>query len=400
MDDSAFDVVVIGAGPAGSRTAARCAGDGFSVLLLEKRDRIGYPVRCAEAVGPREDVERYLELDQELISSPINGVRVMAPDARIFEAVMPGIGFTVDRELFDRRLAEAAIAAGAELRTGHQAMELIHDQGCVRGVMIKDLGTGESYRVSCLVVVGADGVESLSPRWAGLRSAFRVEEVFSCAQELIEGIDTTGEYIEFHLGSKFAPGGYAWVFPKGPGRANVGIGMNPTKSGGKAAVEYLEAFLLHRCPSGSRRRLVVGGCEVARGMKHLVADGFVAVGEAAHQNNPFSGGGIINALEAADMAADALSEALRGGKASAHALRPYEKRWNSTVGKSNEAFYRAARVFYDLTNGEMDRLASIVAKTPGTVTDKGLDPKKLLWALVRANPGLLLKYLQFRAKMR
>ena len=119
-----FDVVVIGAGPAGSRTAAQIARGARRVLLLEKRPRVGYPVRCAEAVGPREDIERYLPLDGRLVSSPINGFLIVAPDGTRFRREMPGIGFVVDRELFDRRLADDAVSAGAELRTGHQAMGL------------------------------------------------------------------------------------------------------------------------------------------------------------------------------------------------------------------------------------------------------------------------------------
>ena len=100
MGNLNYEIVVIGAGPAGSRTARLLANRGFSVLLLEKRDRIGYPVRCAEAVGPRADIEHFITLDDSLISAEINGVKVVAPDGRTFEADMPAIGFIVDRELF------------------------------------------------------------------------------------------------------------------------------------------------------------------------------------------------------------------------------------------------------------------------------------------------------------
>jgi flavin-dependent dehydrogenase len=100
------------------------------------------------------------------------------------------------------------------------------------------------------------------------------------------------------------------------------------------------------------------------------------------------------------MAADSISEALKNGSSSTRALRPYEKEWNSSVGRSNEAFYHAAQVFFSLTDSEMDRLASIVVKTPGTITDRGLDPKKLLWALVRSNPGLLWRYMWSYTKSR
>ena len=389
-----FDVAVIGAGPAGSRTAARVAGAGFKVLLLEKRERIGYPVRCAEAVGPHEDVERFLTLDKELVSSPVNGVVVVSPDGTRLEREMRGIGFIVDRTRFDARLAAAAQSAGVVLRTKHQAMGLLREAERVVGVRVRDLAAGAEYDVRARVVVGADGVESLSPRWAGLKSAYRPDEIFSCAQELIEGIDLTGEFIEFHLGRSFAPGGYAWVFPKGPALANVGVGINPLMAGGSAALEHLDRFIALRCPKGRRTRLVVGGCVVARGLRALTADGYVTVGEAANQNNPFSGGGIINALEAADAACSAIVAALREGSWSSRELGAYTREWRRTVGRTNDAFYHAARIFYNLSDPEMSRLIRDLTRVPGIFDRKGIKPAVMLRALLASRPALGLQFVR------
>jgi digeranylgeranylglycerophospholipid reductase len=388
-----FDLIVIGGGPAGSRTAARVAGKGYRVLLLEKRERIGYPVRCAEAVGPRDVIERYLALDDDLISSSVDGVLVVSPDGTRFELQMSGIGFTVDRELFDRRLADAAVDAGAELRTGHQAVGLLGEPGRVTGVAVKDLGSGGTYEVSSAVVAGADGVEALSTRWAGLASHFRPEEVFSCAQELITGIEKNDTAIEFHLGRTYAPGGYAWVFPKGDRMANVGVGINSRIAGSMTASDYLDAFLEHRCPGAERTRLVIGGCSVARGIPALATGGYVAVGEAARHNNPFSGGGIVNALEAADMASDAVVTALGRGDASPKMLRPYSKAWRGSVGKTNEAFFHAARIFYAMSDCELDVTCRKLSRVSGIFDEKGIKPARMIAALIRANPLLLLKFL-------
>jgi digeranylgeranylglycerophospholipid reductase len=389
MLDENFDVVVIGAGPAGSRTAALTAGAGLSTLLLEKRKRIGYPVRCAEGIGPREDVERFLDLDESLVSSTIDGFAVISPGGQRFEADRPGTGFVVDRELFDRRLAELAVEAGAQLRTSHQVTGLLINDGACSGVEVIDLSSGNRYTAGAVVTVGADGVESISPRWAGLKGAYAPREVMSCAQLLIDGIDVSGRKIEFHLGRRFAPGGYAWVFPKGPDTANVGLGINPEMSGGLRAVDYLERFVESRCPDGSRGRLVVGGTVVARGLRSLATDGFVAVGEAANQNNPFSGGGIINALEGADLAAETAIDAARRGDVSARRLGRYTRRWNRTTGRANELFWQAAQSFYSMNDAEMERIAVRMSNARGLVTGKGIDPLRMLGIFLKTHPTLV-----------
>lgn len=391
MLDENFDVVVIGAGPAGSRTAALTAGAGLSTLLLEKRKKIGFPVRCAEGIGPREDVERFLTLDDELICSTIDSFAVVSPGGKWFEADKRGVGFIVDRELFDRRLADIAAEAGAVVRTSHQVTGLLTNDHRFKGVEVTDLESGRTYTVGALVTAGADGVESLSPRWAGLKGAYRPREVMSCAQYLIEGMDARDGRIEFHLGRHFAPGGYAWVFPKGAGRANVGLGVNPAAAGKVKAVEYLERFLESRCPGAQRGRLVVGGSVVARGLPSLAAGGFVAVGEAANQNNAFSGGGIINALEGADIAADTIIEAIDDGDISARALGRYTKRWKKSTGRTNEIFWHAAQAFYALEDEKMEKIITKLKDTPGLITETSVDPLKILRVLASTNPGLLFR---------
>ncbi len=391
MLDENFDVVVIGAGPAGSRTAALTAGAGLSTLLLEKRKKIGFPVRCAEGIGPREDVERFLTLDDELICSTIDSFAVVSPGGKWFEADKRGVGFIVDRELFDRRLADIAAKAGAVVRTSHQVTGLLTNNHRFKGVEVTDLESGRTYTVGALVTAGADGVESLSPRWAGLKGAYRPREVMSCAQYLIEGMDARDGRIEFHLGRHFAPGGYAWVFPKGAGRANVGLGVNPAAAGKVKAVEYLERFLESRCTGAQRGRLVVGGSVVARGLPSLAAGGFVAVGEAANQNNAFSGGGIINALEGADIAADTIIEAIDDGDISARALGRYTKRWKKSTGRANEIFWHAAQAFYALEDEKMEKIIKKLKDTPGLITETSVDPLKILRVLASTNPGLLFR---------
>jgi digeranylgeranylglycerophospholipid reductase len=182
------------------------------------------------------------------------------------------------------------------------------------------------------------------------------------------------------------------VFPKGAGKANVGVGLNPLMARGKTAVEYLNDFLAHRCPGGTRTRLVIGGCVVARGLRSLTADGFVAVGEAANQNNPFSGGGIINALEGADMAASAIVSSLRKGSASTGNLSAYTREWRRTVGKTNEAFYHAARIFYDLPDDDMSRVVNELTRIPGIFDGKGIKPLTMIRALIAAHPTLLVRF--------
>lgn len=248
-----YDVIVVGAGPAGS-TAARAAAEECDVLLIEKRQEIGEPVRCAEGV-PKEALLELLgvsEPDKKWISSEINGARINAPDgtavdisAEMLRMEAP-LGYVLERKIFDRDLARDAARAGAHVMVRTRATGLIVEDGAVKGVKINKLG--DDFEVRSKVVIGADGVESQVGRWGGINTTLKPRDIESCAQYCMENVDMIEKTFDIYLGEQYAPGGYAWRFPKGDRAANVGLGMLGSRLNGKRPIDYLNQFVTTSFP--------------------------------------------------------------------------------------------------------------------------------------------------------
>ncbi|MDD4652361.1 MAG: NAD(P)/FAD-dependent oxidoreductase, partial [Methanothrix sp.] len=225
------DVIVIGAGPGGSMAAKAAAESGLNVLLLEKRQEIGEPVRCAEGVSFRSELSELIRVQPDWISREIHGVRMHSPNSDSFCIDVDckgggGGGFILERKCFDRGLAIQAARSGARVLVKTRATGMVRKDGLWR---IAASSGGESLQFEAPMIIGADGVESKVARWAGIGSGLRQEEIMVCAQYLVleESIDQ--DCCEFFFGNRMAPGGYAWIFPKGRcrgrGLANVGIGI-------------------------------------------------------------------------------------------------------------------------------------------------------------------------------
>ncbi len=152
-----YDVLVIGAGPAGSIAAKTAAEQGMKVLMVEKRQEIGSPVRCAEGVSKRALVE-LVDLDPKWISTEINGGRIYSPDGSCVTIEEPGSGLVLERKIFDRELAALSIRFGAEVWVKSRAIDLIRENGCISGAVIRRLDG--DYAVHAKIVIAADGVES------------------------------------------------------------------------------------------------------------------------------------------------------------------------------------------------------------------------------------------------
>src|SRR5207302_1906446 len=133
------------------------------------------------------------------------------------------------------------------------------------------------------VVIGADGVEAMVGRWAGLYTRVPARDMESCAQYVVQGIDFDPDAIYLQFGDAVAPGGYAWIFPKGVGIANVGLGLVALKSDGRNARQYLDAWVGRRYPNGARTGYTVGGVIVHTTVPQTYADGVLVAGDAIPQ---------------------------------------------------------------------------------------------------------------------
>lgn len=382
------DLVVVGAGPAGSMTAKVAAEAGLEVVLLEKRQEIGDPVRCAEGVS-KTGLKKLVEPDPSWISAEVKGARIRAPDGTeiVISEDRAGaeVGYVLERKVFDRALAQKAAEAGAKVMVKTRALGLLREEGVTAGVSAAFVG--ESLKIEAPLVIGADGVESKVGRWAGIDTALKPKDIETCAQFLLQDEKIDDEYCEFFLGNEIAPGGYVWSFPKGENLANVGIGVLGSKADSGTPMRLLREFVKENFPAGKVLEIMVGGVPVSGPIETTTADGVILVGDAARQSDPITGGGIINAMRAGVLAGEIAADLVPRGELDKSALQVYEKRWRETLGKQITRNFAVKEFFVGLTDDDLNRL---IHSLDG-VDVAELDLKGLLKVLVRQNPKLLLK---------
>lgn len=356
-----FDIIVVGGGPAGTTAARYAAQEGVSVLLLEKDRDIGVPVRCGEAVS-EEGLKIFVDPQERWIKSIINRLRLVAPSGQAIDMNLKERGFILDRRIFDYDLGEYAAQAGALIVTRAYVSGLIKHDGVVSGV--KGIYLGRPFSVESKIVIAADGVESRVGRWGGLRTQVKMKDMESAYQKTITGIEVDEHRFDFYLSSKWAPGGYLWIFPKGPHMANVGLGVSGDFSKEKSARQYLEEFLDQNFPNSSVVAQTVGGVPCDKTLKKIVADGLMLAGDAAHMVNPMTGGGIVPGMRGGMLAAQTAVKALKNGDISTKSLQPYQHEWYKVGGKNHERFYRIKAAVSRLSDDDLNKIAAGIAEIP------------------------------------
>lgn len=368
MSERDADVIVVGAGPGGSATAYHLAQHGLKPLLLEKatfpREKV-----CGDGLTPRgvaQLVRMGVDLDEPGWLRN-RGLRVIGGGVRMELdwpdlASFPDFGLTRTRHDFDHLLARRAVAAGADLRTGHTVTGpvLDEDTGRVVGVTATTAGGGGPVTFRAPVTVAADGVSGRLPLALGLakrddrplgvavrryyRSPARHDDTYLESWLELRSRDT----------GTLLPG-YGWIFGMGDGRVNVGLGaLNSSAGFGRTNYRRLLGEWLASTPpewglaDEANADGTVLGAALPMGFNRVphYLRGVMLVGDTGGMVNPFNGEGIAYAMESGELAAEVAAQALARPTAAAaeQALRQYPQLLRARYG----SYYRLGGLFVRL----------------------------------------------------
>jgi len=345
-----YDLIVVGAGPAGGSAALRAARQGMRVAVIERRALPRHKT-CAGGVPP--GVARWLDgLDPRPFAECV--VRYMHHTFRFGEPVVESMALDDDeepaellcvrRETFDYAIVQAAARYGAEVLDG-LTVETVQEGDDTVSVQAA-LRSGKRWKAEASYVIGADGANGIVGRFCRLRPKRLTAIAMEAHLPHRWGTgDPSLRPDTIHLDFGAVPNGYAWVFPNSD-RLNIGAGLfragpHDTKSLRETLLNamYRHARMLgigadwndtvihaHPLPLwAGRSRLHSGHARV------------LLAGDAAALANPLFCDGILNSVRSGRIAADCI---LTG------AADQYTERINDTLGRELKAAARLARIFY------------------------------------------------------
>lgn len=315
-----YDILVVGAGPAGSSAAAEAARRGMRVLVVERRRTVGVPVQCAEFI-PAQLVGA-LNLGKQFLVQRIRGMKTFLNERLVRESATPG--FMIRRDLFDQILAEHARKYGAEIRLDTRA---VSREGS--DVTLKTRH-GQTGVVRANLIIGADGPLSTVAKWAGCVNPNRMPAI-QVSVPLPHRLDFTEVYFDRDIYA-----GYAWLFPKGD-RANLGLGLKRRVSGPPPLGRMLARLIEQRCRDG---RIVGAPSDRISGWipfgpaPRMVHENIILTGDAAGHTHPITGAGIFPAVTCGAMAGKWAARAVAAEDLSL--LSRYEADYRDLFGDSME----------------------------------------------------------------
>lgn len=335
-----YDVLIAGAGPAGSALAIELAGEGHSVLLVDAA-RFPRDKPCGDFVSPK-GLARLEALGcgpalRDCGSQPIRGSTLYLNRDLLVEGKIPEVsglpdhGLAIPRKRLDELIFRRAISQGAEVREGSRVTAF---RRSATGVVVTLLSGGKTEEIHARLIVGADGANSTVAELAGMRMndpRFTLASVRAYVRGL--SVDRTLMYFD----EQYFPG-YGWVFPIKPGLCNIGVGMvkETMVKHGLRLPEFYQRFLRF-----VRRLAEARGVQIEiephkgwpirtyGGAFENHFPGGLLIGEAAAIVDPINGEGIPLALESAHVAAATLRRVLARGDLSENSLHEYEAGWRA-----------------------------------------------------------------------
>jgi digeranylgeranylglycerophospholipid reductase len=337
-----YDAVIIGASIAGLSTGIQLAKAGWNICIVDRRHEIGVPVRCGEATGNRVELARFVEIDESWIAGDIAGLAAHIGKEFVHRESVSNAGVMLHRDRFEKSLGEKAAKLGVTIVLDTLVTGLFRTgDNHWGGVTIEN-----GKPVEAAYIVDASGVESAIGRLAGITNELSLDEIASSMQYRIKSSFCNDGFLHFFIGESTIPHGYIWVFPKTKDEILVGGGMYRVRRGHPNAKHFVDRFIEQNIPGAPSHKetIITGGIPVTLSPKKLVKENVVVVGDAARQVNPLTAGGIMNALEAADLAARYLLE--RGRNAARTIPDSYSAVWSKNQRRQHKLFMLLREIWF------------------------------------------------------
>ena len=384
------DVLVIGAGPAGSAAARHAALGGADVILIDKKSEIGTPKRCAEGIYDHGLKWLGIEPDPQWAVQRINGGTIISPDKTrltLDETILPEKGYIVERKVFDKYMAMDAARAGAQIMVKTLAKSILKDDSDGSSIIVDCEQMGEIIEIKAKIVIAADGPESKVAKAFGINSTIKPQDMMAGVQYEMVGVNCERmDLIELHLGA-FANGGYAWVFPKGEDIANVGIGIPGNSK--RPAIEYLNEFIESYPPLNDAKavELNVGGDPIGGMIDQIYDDNLLVCGDAAGQVDPITGGGIILGMLGGMTAGKVAAKAIIDKDYSKERLEEYHIKYDEITQGAIPKLKVAHEVYRSLDDKDLNQIIHAFAE----LDLKTMAPNDILKVLLKTSPRIVLK---------
>ncbi|MCP3923607.1 MAG: NAD(P)/FAD-dependent oxidoreductase [Desulfobacterales bacterium] len=348
--DKIFDVLIIGAGPGGSKAALECIKRGLSVILLDSKKKPGIPVHCGECISEYAFLNTSVKAPDHTISKKVRGVRVTFPGNKT--TILKESGFVLNKDKFESWLLEEAINNDV-----HVALENKVD-GLKRMNGIWQISSGKN-RYRSKIVIDASGVNSVSNKILKINKPFS----YTTGLQYEVKVAKESDIIDFYLWPEYAENGYLWVIPKAESHFNIGLLSTTPKN----LEEDLNRFINKTGLNGKVVKKSAGRIPASGPFVNTFSEGLIMIGDAAGFTSPLFEGGTHLALKSACFAAKTAYSVLREGAY----VGNYENFWKNNFPPYDKIL-KGKKKLYSLSGKEMERLGAYL---PVDVTNHNIIDK-------------------------
>jgi len=360
LSSQSVDVAIVGCGVSGAASALAATARGVSVAILEEHSEVGYPSHCSGHVGIQAFRKFGPQLPAKLIENEIKGAVLHAPSGESLTLRRSApITWVINRAEFDKHLASLAAKDGANLSLNSRVDTVKRSANTIQ----LRVATPREQEISCKVVVDAGGCGAPVSRYMDIPRRDKHAFINSAQVHVENVVDVDPDFVELFFGQQYAPGFFGWIIPRRDGSAKVGLAAD-ARSRSNVRLCFERFLRKHPLVSSKLRRARFVTTPLyhpipVSGGDRTYSGGFLAVGDAASQVKPTTGGGIVFGLACGELAGRTAAEAVINGDTSPSFLKRYEVSWRKRIGFDLKLMGWLRRLMYRMPDQHLNRIFGI-----------------------------------------